>query len=118
MEKRLQRFAFFLLAILVGAVLGLVIGWQIAPLRSKGATPHSLRQDYKTDFVLMVAEVYHQEGDLVMARVRLGSLGEESPTGYVQEAIAYGGEVGYDPVDLALMLALSEDLKQHQPEER
>ncbi len=118
MEKQLKRFALFLLAILVGIVLGLLIGWQIAPVREGGARLNTLRRDYKTDAVLMVAEIYQHEGDLPMAMTRLAALGGGSSAKTTQDAIAYAQEVGYDPEDLALMQALSEDLGQHPPEER
>lgn len=118
MGTQLQRFAFFLLAILVGALLGVFIGWQIAPVRDTGARPEALRRDYKTDTVLMVAEIYQQEGDLPMAITRLATLGEGPLAGTVRDAIAYGQEIGYDPADLALMLALAEDLDQGQLEAR
>mgnify|MGYP006310154069 FL=1 len=63
MGSRLKRFAFFLLAILAGAALGVIIGWEVAPVRYIETGPHTLRQDYQTDYVLMVAEIYGEEGD-------------------------------------------------------
>lgn len=116
MGQRLKRFVFFLLAILIGVVLGVIIGWEIAPVRYTNTGPHTLRQDYKTDFVLMVAEVYFNEGDIAMAMARLATLGEESPVIITQEAIAYAQEAGYNPDDLALMRTLSEDLERLQLE--
>lgn len=118
MGKRLKRFAFFLLAILVGAALGLFVGWEIAPVRNLSSSPHTLRRDYQADYVLMVAEIYHHEGNLPMAMARLAALGEDLPGGTTLNAIAYAQEAGYDPADLALMLALSVDLQQSQPEGR
>jgi hypothetical protein len=118
LEKRLKRFALFLLMILVGAALGLLIGWQIAPVRGGGARLNTLRRDYKTDAVMMVAEIYHHEGDLPMAMTRLATLGEGSPAKTTQVAIAYAQEAGYDPEDLALMMALAQDIDQGQSEAR
>lgn len=118
MESRLKRFAFFLLAILIGTALGVLIGWQIAPLSGNGARPNTLRQDYKTDFVLMVAEIYHEEGDLPVAMTRLDTLSDRSPAETTQVAIAYAQEAGYDPEDLALMMALAQDIDQGQSEAR
>ena len=112
MGQRLKRFTFFLLAILAGIALGLVLGWEVVPVRIKDTGLHTLRQDYKTDYVLMVAETYQQEGDIAMAMARLAYLGDESPTTLTQDAIAYAQEINYSPDDLERMLKLSEDLKQ------
>jgi len=111
LEKRLKRFAFFLLAILAGIALGLVTGWGIAPVRYTDSGPHTLRRDYKADIVLMVAEIYHEEGDIAMAMARLAFINNEAPTVLTQDAIAYAQEVHYSPGDIELMLALAEDLQ-------
>lgn len=118
MGPRLKRFAFFILAILAGIALGLIVGWEIAPVRYTNTGPHTLRQDYKTDTVLMVAEIYQQEGDIAMAMARLATLGDKTPDAVTQDAIAYAQEVGYSPDDLALLLNLAEDLGRLQLESR
>jgi len=118
LSQRLKRFAFFLLAILAGAALGVFLGWEVAPVRTTENGPHILRQDFKTDIVLMTAEIYHEEGDLAMAMARLGFLGDAPPTVLTQQAIAYAQEVHYSPDDLSLMLALAEDLAKLGLEER
>ena len=110
MGTRLKRFAFFLLAILAGAALGIILGWEVVPVRYTETGPHTLRQDYQTDYVLMVAEIYGEEGDLAMAIARLAYLGDELPIALTQEAIAYAQDVQYSSDDLALMLSLAEDL--------
>ena len=107
---RLKRLAFFLVAILAGIGLGLLVGWELAPVRYTDSGPHTLRQDYRTDYVLMVSEVYTEQGDLAMALAQLVFLGGDSPAALVQEAIAYAQEVGYSPDDLARMLTLADDL--------
>ena len=110
MGSRLKRFAFFLLAILVGAALGVFLGWEVIPVRYTETGPHTLRQDYQTDYTLMVAEIYAEEGDLAMAIARLAYLGDEQPAALTQEAIAYAQNVQYSSDDLALMISLAEDL--------
>ena len=98
--------------IAIGIGLGILIGWELAPVRYAESGPHTLRQDYRTDYVLMVAEVYEVQGDLAMALAQLVTLGDGSPAAMVQEAIAYAQEAGYSPDDLARMLALAEDVAQ------
>jgi hypothetical protein len=116
--QRLKRFAFFMLAILAGAALGVAFGWEVAPVRYSETGPHALRRDFKTDIVLMAAEIYHEEGNLAMAMARLGFLSDQPPIALTQDAIAYAQEVQYSPDDLALMLVLSEDLENLGLEER
>lgn len=111
MQHRVKRFIFFLIAILVGIGLGVLIGWNVAPVRYTETGPHTLRQDYKTDYVLMVAELYQADGDIAMAMARLAYLGDDPPRRITQNAIAYAQEAGYSPGDLELMLILSEDLE-------
>ena len=107
---RMNRMAFFLLAILAGIGLGLWVGWGLAPVRYSAFGPDALRQDYRTDIVLMTAEIYEVEGDLAMALAQLAFLGDDSPKAQVQNAIAFAQDAGYSPDDLARMLILSEDI--------
>ncbi|HVN54588.1 MAG TPA: hypothetical protein VMT46_09685 [Anaerolineaceae bacterium] len=83
MSRRLLGFA---LAILVGLAAGLVYGWVINPVKYVDTTPDTLRADYKTDYVLMVAEIYRASPDLDQAARRLALLGSQSPAELAREA--------------------------------
>ena len=61
-----SRWILFIIAILAGAGLGLLYGWVINPVDYVDTAPDTLRIDYKTDFVLMVAEAYQGESDPVV----------------------------------------------------
>ena len=104
MPKRTRRFILFGIMILVGIALGVVYGWIINPVQYTQTGLHTLRIDYKTDFALMVAELYQVEGDLVGALARLSYLGEGSPAESMQKAFAYAQENNYAPADLDKML--------------
>jgi len=113
-NERRQRWLRFLLAIAVGLGAGLLYGWVINPVEYVDTAPATLRQDYKTDLVLMVAEGYHLDGDLDTARRYLALLGED-PKVVVAQALQYATEVGYTPPDLYLMRDLLMALRQAAP---
>jgi hypothetical protein len=79
----------------IGLALGMIYGWVINPVEYVDTTPGSLRDDYRTDYILMVAEAYGGDGDLELARVRLAALGPETPAELVVAAIEYGVANGF-----------------------
>ena len=111
MQRRTQRFIFFSLAILVGLAAGIFFGWQVAPARYTDTSPDTLRQDYQTDFVLMVAELYGHDADQAMATSRLTYLSPMPPLDTVQAAIAYAQKNNYKADDLQLMFNLEEIIR-------
>jgi hypothetical protein len=111
----MARWIRFLITIAIGISIGLVYGWIINPVEYIDTAPASLRMDYKTDYVLMVAEAYKVEQDLDLAVRRLALLGDTPPQEMIQEAIAYAAKIQYDPVDLVQMQALADGLKAWDP---
>jgi hypothetical protein len=111
----MARWIFFFIAVLLGILAGMYYGWVINPVEYVDTAPDSLRIDYKTDYVLMVAEVYGGEGDLDLAVRRLALLGDTPPTEMVVEAMLYAVENGYGEYDLALMQALADALQSWIP---
>jgi hypothetical protein len=111
----MARWIRFILAILVGIAAGLFYGWMINPVNYVDTTPDSLRIDYQSDYVLMVAEAYSAEGDLAMSVRRLALLGTSPPADTVQQAIIFAESQGYTDFDVALMRALYLDLQSWNP---
>ncbi len=72
----MSRWIRFFLVIAIGAAGGLFYGWVINPVKYVDTTPDTLRIDYKSDYVLMVAESYGADGDLALAARRLALLGD------------------------------------------
>ena len=72
---RKRRTIFFLTAILIGILISIGYGWWLRPRLYSQADLSNLRVDYRTDYVLMTAEIYHQENNLEEARLRLKQLG-------------------------------------------
>jgi hypothetical protein len=104
----MSRWIKFFLVMALGIAAGLLYGWFVNPVEYIDIAPVSLREDYKTDFVLMTAEAYQVDHDLGSAVRRLAQLGDAPPSEIVAAAIAFALENGYTPPDLALMQALGE----------
>jgi len=113
----MSRWIRFLIAIIVGIGLGLVYGWLINPVEYVDTSPDTLRIDYKTDYVLMVAESFHREGDLALVAYRLALLGDIQPINMVQQAIQFAQKAGYNQSDIDLMQTLSNALQILYPDQ-
>ena len=107
----MSRWFFFLVAISIGVGLGLLIGWFFFPVQYVDTSPDTLRVDYKSDYVLMVAEAYSVESDLQAALRRLALLGSQPPAEIVREAILFAERQGYPDFDVALMQSLAAALQ-------
>lgn len=113
MQQRLSRILFFILAIMVGVAAGVSYGWGINPAEEVQTAPHTLRMDYKTDYVLMVAELYQSEGNLSQAIKRLASVGDSKTSELIDEALLFATQHGYSPEDITLMWNLAEALEKN-----
>jgi len=111
----MPRWIPILLFFIVGIVLGLVYGWVIAPVQYTDITPDGLRIDYRTDYVLMVAEAYRSEQDPALAARRLAVLGSQPPASIVEVAYDYARQAGYEASDLTTIQELSVALETWQP---
>ena len=111
----MSRWTKFLLAIIVGAAAGLFYGWIVNPVEYVDIGPESLRMDYKTDFVLMVAESYQVDHNLSLAVRRIAMLGTSAPNEIVANALSYALQHEYASQDLSLLQALGEALLTWNP---
>ena len=114
-NTRMSRWLPILIAAILGTTLGLIYGWVINPVQYTDITPEALRIDYRTDYVLMVAEAYHAEEDPALAARRLAVLGSSSPVLIAGEAYNYAQQSAYDTEDLALIQELTVALQTWQP---
>lgn len=102
-----RRFIFFFLAILIGAGAGLAFGWMMMPHAAPRNAPlDSLRADFKTDLVLMVAEDFQTEPDAMKTLTQLDKLDGSDPITLLGNSIQYAQRVGYPEDDLNLMRSL------------
>ena len=111
----MSRWTKFLIAVAIGAAAGLFYGWVVNPVQYVDISIQNLRVDYKSDFVIMVAESYQSDHDLGAAVRRLALLGNSAPTAIVVSALDYGLQNGYDAQDLSLLQTFNEALSTWDP---
>jgi hypothetical protein len=103
-------------AALIGIVLGLVYGWVIAPVQYTDVTPNILREDYRADYVLMVAEAHQNEQDPEIAARRLAVLGSESPAQIVTSTLEYATNNSFTQNEILLLQGLLTAMQTYQPQ--
>jgi hypothetical protein len=109
------RWIRFFIAMAIGAAGAMYYGWKIKPVRYTETTPRTLRVDYKTDYVLMVAEAYRAEGDIDLAARRLVLISTDEPLKVITTAIQEAKSIPYPSTDLVVMQALGDAFKGWSP---
>lgn len=112
MRAFLLRFG---LALILGAAVGLIYGWLIQPVEYVDTAPAALREDYKADYVLMVAEAYTQERDMDLALRRIAALGPQPPLQIVRQVLAFAMEHDFQPADVQRLNRLGVDMESQTP---
>lgn len=110
------RYILFVVTIVIGALFGVFYAREINPVEVVDAPPSSLREDYKADYVLMVAEVYAQEKDPSLAARELALLGTDAPVEIINQALVTALDLQYTPNDLIVMRNLAEAMKTWNPD--
>ncbi|MBI5953825.1 MAG: hypothetical protein HY865_19395 [Chloroflexi bacterium] len=106
----------FFIALAIGIALGITYGWVIDPVQYTDAPPNILREDYRTDYVLMTAEIHNSERDAASAARRLAILGSESPAQITASALQYATSNGFSESDVALLQDLLNAMQTYQPQ--
>ncbi|NOQ39655.1 MAG: hypothetical protein GQ562_04990 [Anaerolineales bacterium] len=109
----MSRWTLFFIVLLLGLGLGLLYGWVINPVSYQDTTLDTLRIDYKTDYTLMVAEVYHQSNDIDWAMNRLTLLKNKSPLHTIEESLKFAAQAEYTLPDMFLLRDLHNALKEN-----
>ena len=65
---RKRRITWFLVSIGLGIALGLLYGWVLRPVPYQDVPMDTLRQDFRTDYILMVAQAYTLDHDAALAQ--------------------------------------------------
>jgi hypothetical protein len=100
-----------LLGLALGLIIGLLYGWVIQPVEYVDTAPNALREDFRSDFVLAVAETYQAHQDLDEAQIDLATLGPQPAVNYVVDAIDYGVEHDMSQRDLETLNQLAVALR-------
>ncbi len=101
-----NRWLLILLALMAGIGIGLAYGWVIDPVDFFDLTPDTLGADYKTDYVLMVAEAYRVEQDPALAARRLAIFGSQSPSSIAASGLDYARANEFSDADIVLIQEL------------
>ena len=105
-----------LLAVIIGASIGVAYGWMIDPVEYTDVTPGILREDYRADYVLMVAEAFHTEYDSESAARRLAILGSERPAEIVSVTLDYARMNGFTQNEITFLQELLSAMQTVQPQ--
>ncbi len=111
----MSRWTNFLIAVMIGAAVGLFYGWVVNPVEYADISPKSLRVDYQTDYILMVAEAYQADHDAGLAVQRLAELGNVAPQDIVTSALNYALQNNFSPQDLSVLQSLGKGLSTWNP---
>lgn len=96
----------FMIAILVGLFTGLIIGWLLIKTPVRNASLDSLRGDYQADYVLMVAEKFAADQDVLTATSLLRDISPSDPAASIKQALILGQQLGYSQRELQLITLL------------
>jgi hypothetical protein len=107
----MRRWIFFLLSIVLGVGIGMFFGWVVQPIEFTNTTYNSLREDFRTDYVLMTAETYSLEQSTPAAIRRLTALSDTPALEQIRQAILFAEEAGYNDQDLGYLRSLQSALE-------
>jgi len=108
-------FASLFFGLLVGAGLGLYLGWVQFPVTIVDGPAINLDQRYKDEYTVMVASGFLVDGDPVAAVDRLRVLGEANVPEYVQRVTERYISTSRDVNDIYFLVALAEGLGRLTP---
>lgn len=106
MNSERSHWLFIVLSLLAGIAIGLAYGWVIDPVDFYDLTPDTLREDYKADYVLMIAEAYQTEKDPGRAARRLAIFGSQSPAAIAASGLSYARTAGFSDAEIELVQEL------------
>lgn len=104
-----------LLGLVVGAGIGLYLGWVQFPVEFVNSPASSLSERYKDEYTVMVAGGYLKDSDLGGAVERLRLLGIANIPLFVQEVAERYISNSRDVDDITYLVALSESLGRLTP---
>jgi hypothetical protein len=114
MNRWLYMFGFIGIGFVLGVGLGLFLGWIAWPTEFTEANPSVLAEEYKQDYLLMVAADYSLTDDLPAARQKVAALGgggEAFLFSFTLDQILQGN----DPTGIGQLAQLANDLDLYSP---
>ncbi len=108
----LYRWLGFLFALSIGIGAGLYYGWVVNPVRYVNTTPSSLQEEYKTDYVWMVAEAFAVEHNPQLAAKRLEFLGYQTVWEAARDAYLAAVAARFRDIDIERIRNLEAAMRQ------
>lgn len=105
----------FAAALALGAAVGLAYGWLIDPVEYTDVPPAILREDYRMDYVLSVAEAYQYDFDPETAARRLALLGSDPPAAIAAAALEYAARNGFTESEIRALQNLLTAMQTYSP---
>ena len=107
------------LALLVTLALGLAAGlgyaWGVNPVSYTDTSPASLRDDFRADYLTLVASAYDATGDLPRARARLALFAYADPSPLLAALAQQRLGQGWPEAEARALARLSADLQAQAP---
>jgi hypothetical protein len=104
-----------LVALLIGAGIGLYLGWVQFPAQYDNSPASALAEPYQDDYTVMIAAGFLIENDTAAAVERLRWLGVADVPAHVQRVTERYIENSQDIDDLRALVALAESLNRLTP---
>lgn len=112
--KHLPTPIFILLGLAIGIGLGLAVGWVFWPTEFTDANPTVLEDQYRRDYVQLIADSYALDNNLAAAQQRIDDLGEDGPQ-YVLQVLIEMILRQDDEAAIRRLARLANDIGQYTP---
>jgi len=103
------------IGLLVGAGLGLYLGWVAWPAEFEEANPAVLEEQYQRDYTVMIASTYALDGDLTAARRRLNSLGKADTNSWLLNQVVAHILENENETEIRQLVKLASDMGLSSP---
>jgi len=100
-----------LLGLGLGLAGGLFYSWIVNPVEYVETAPGSLREDFKADYLALIAAAYAGRGDLARARARLALFEELNPAGELAALAQRRQASGHPPSEAQALAKLAAALQ-------
>ncbi len=103
------------LGLLIGAGLGLYLGWVVWPAEFSDIDPARMSEPQRQDYARMIATAYAGDRDLASARWRVATLDAVDPNGWLLAFTVDTILAGEDETVIRRLVALANDLGLRSP---
>ncbi len=91
---------YLLTGLLIGLALGVLYGWVVAPVSYTDTEPHTLRDDLKDEYRLLIALAHLANRDIPRAQTRLALLQDDNPADSLAAQAQRANAAGRSPEEV------------------